>query len=274
MIARSLLAPIAIIAVASAGADPAAIVTSEAQAHSHAPPPPRASSPNRAKGKASKKRTARKTSTAASSAKVPATKKRASASKKQSRKATGKSAKSAVPASVAATVQSPAPLKGILKNGALSRASMTAVEGAKLNANAPSTANPGQTRRASLDVNTNSRSARSRTVKASSKGKNGANSRKKSTRRNRGRTAKSAVAPTRGVTFAGFTKVSAFDKNQPSTKLGRPRGEALNPSNDQRTPSNRSSVSEVLPRQPMPVQRQGLVRRFIGRVSSAFRVTS
>ena len=253
----------AVLALTTTGAVPAPIFTSEAQASKRTAP---------GTGKTSgKQRKPREKSKKASSSKVSSSKKRGNSSKKSSRKASGKSAKQGVPATAAAPVTGPAPLKGILKNGKASRASITAVNGVPL-ATPPTSTASGPARRASLDVNTTSRSPRSKTVKNRSSGKRAANGRKKATRAGRGRNAKSAVATAQNangakVTFNGYTQVVAFDGSKPANRIeGGPR---LEPLND--TSGRRSSVSEVLPRLPMGARSKGKVRRFIGKVVDAVR---
>ena len=262
MKAAKLIASAAILALCSTGIAPTALFTSEVQASGRKAP---------AKGQSGKNRKPREKSKQAASGKVAPSKKREKSSKKQARKASGKSAKQGVPATAAAPVVGPAPLKGILKNGKASRASITAVNGVPL-ATPPTSAATGPARRASLDVNTTSRSPRSRNVKNRSSGKRAANGRKKSTRAGRGRNAKTAVATTSNangakVTFNGYTQVVAFDGSKPATRVeGAPR---LAPLNDTR--GRPSTVSEVLPRLPMGTRSKGKVRRFIGKVVNAVR---
>ena len=258
-----LIAIAAVLALGTTGVLPAPIFTSEAQASGRKAP---------TKGQTSgKTRKPREKSKQASSAKVSPSKKRGNSGKKSARKGSGKSAKQGLPTVAAAPVAGPMPLKGILKNGKASRASITAVNGVSL-ATPPSSATAGPVRRASLDVNTSPRSPRSKTVKNRSSGKRAANGRKKSTRAERGRNAKSAVnavanASGAKVTFNGYTQVVAFDKNKPTTRVeGAPR---LEPLNDARPRT--STVSEVLPRLPMGTRGQGKFRRFIGKVILAVR---
>ena len=253
----------AVLALTTTGAVPAQVFTSEAHASKRTAP---------GAGKASgKQRKPREKSKKGSSSKVSSSKKRGNSSKKSSRKATGKSSKQGVPATAAAPVAGPAPLKGILKNGKESRASITAVNGVPLATPSTSTAT-APARRASLDVNTSPRSPRSKTVKNRSAGKRAANGRKKSTRAGRGRNAKTAVnaagnASGAKVTFNGYTQAVAFDRNKPATQVeGGPR---LEPLNDARPRA--STVSEVLPRLPMGARSQGKFRRFVGKVVLAVR---
>ena len=263
MKAPHLIALAAVLALGTTGVVPAPLFTGEAQASTRKAP---------AKGQSSgKARKPREKSKQASASKVPSSKKRGNSGKKRTRKASGKSSKQGIPTTAAAPVAGPAPLKGILKNGKASRASITAVNGVPLATPSTSVA-PGPARRASLDVNTTPRSPRSKTVKKRSSGKRAANGRKKSSRAGRGRSAKSAVATANNaggakVTFNGYTQVVAFDGSKPATRVeGAPR---LEPLND--TSSRRSSVSEVLPRLPMGARSKGKVRRFIGKVVDAVR---
>lgn len=258
-----LIAIAAVLALGTTGIAPTSVLTGEAQASGRKAP---------AKGQSSgKTRKPREKSKQASSSKVSQAKKRGNSGKKQARKATGKSSKQGVPATAAAPVAGPAPLKGILKDGKVSRASITAVNGVPLATPASSTAG-GPARRASLDVNTSPRSPRSKTVKNRSSSKTAANGRKKSSRAGRGRNAKSAVTAAgtssgAKVTFNGYTQVVNFDGSKPANRAqSAPR---LEPLNDARP--RPSTVSEVLPRLPLGTRSQGRFRRFVGKVVSAVR---
>lgn len=263
MRAPHLVATAAVLALGTTGIVPTPLFTGEAQASGRTAP---------TKGRSSgKTRKPREKSKQASSAKISPSKKRGNSSKKRTRKAGGNTAKQGLPATAATPVLGPAPLKGILKNGKASRASITAVSGVPL-ATPPTTATSGPSRRASLDVNTSPRSPRTKSITKSSSGKRAANGRKKSTRTGRGRHAKTAVNATANasgakVTFNGYSQVVTFDKNKPATRIeGGPNLETLN---DVRP--RPSTVSEVLPRLPLGTRGQGKFRRFIGKVILAVR---
>lgn len=251
MKATTLIAAFATLALSTSGIVPAPIFTSEAYGQ------PRATS---GKGQRSKRGTRNK-SKASTSAKVSRSKKAANSGKTSSRKRSGKSSKTAVSLS-AAPVKSTKSKLSRTKSGSGKRASMTAVANVPMTGKATSTPNATPGQRASLQVNTSTRSPRSKRVTKRSNGRRSANNRKKQSRATSGKKATAAVqtAPQgsgRKVTFNLTPQVVKFDNTQPPSAI---RGGS----------DNRSSISTVLTRRPMQLRQQGVFSRVAGRVARAF----
>lgn len=251
MKATTLIAISAVLALSSSGVVPAPIFTSEAYAK------PKITS---GKGQRSNRGTRNK-SKASTSAKVSPSKKAANSGKTSSRKRSGKSSKTAVLPS-ATPVKSTKGKRSRSKTGSGKRVSMTAVANVPMTGNATSAPNATPGRRASLEVNTSTRSPRSKRVTKRSNGRRSANNRKKQSRATSGKKATTAVqtAPQgsgRKVTFNLTPQVVKFDNTQPPSAI---RGGS----------DNRSSISTVLTRRPMQLRQQGMLSRMVGRVSRAF----
>lgn len=250
MRAATLIAACATLAISTSGIVPAPIFTSEAYAQLKT---------TSGKGKRSNRGTRNK-SKASTSAKVSSSKKAANSGKTSSRKRSGKSAKTAV-SSTAAPVRSTRSKRSRSKSGSRKRASMTAVANVPMTGNARSTPNATPGRRASLDVNTSARPPRAKRVTKRSNGRRSANNRKKQSRATTGRKATNAVqtAPQgsgRKVTFNMTPQVVKFDNTLPPSAI---RGGS----------DNRSSISTVLSRRPMPLRQQGVFSRVAGRIARA-----
>lgn len=251
MKSATLIAAFATLALSTSGIVPAPIFTSEAYAQLKT---------TSGKGQRSKRGT-RNRSKASTSAKVPSSKKAGNSRKTSSRKRSGKSAKTAVLSS-ASPVKSAKSKRSRSKSGSRKRVSMTAVANVPMTGNARSTPNATPSRRASLDVNTSTRSPRVKRVTKQSNGRRSANNRKKQSRATSGKKATNAVqtAPQgsgRKVTFNLTPQVVKFDNTLPPSAI---RGGS----------DNRSSVSTVLSRRPMQLRQQGVFSRVAGRVARAF----
>jgi len=252
----TLIAAGAALALSTTGVVPASFVTAEA----HAQLKTTGAKGSSSKGKGTRKnRGPRKTSKASSSAKVSSSKKAANSGKTSSRKRSGKSAKAAVP-STKAPVKSTRAKRSKSKTGARKRVSMTAVANVPMTGNAASTPSATPGRRSSLDVNTSSRSPRSKRVTKRSNARRAANTRKKQGRTATGKAAASAVqtgaqSSGRKVTFNLTPQVLKFDNTKPVSAL--------------RGSDNRSTVSSVLSRRPMALRQQGAFSRIAGSVRRA-----
>lgn len=207
-----------------------------------------------------KKRASRPKSKAKAAGKVSTARKQGNSGKKRARAGTGRRATSAVPASSSRNTEA-RPRRATARRGAGSRISMTAVSSAPLSANR-STPNAAPSQRASLDVNTSSRSTRVKRVTKRSNVRRGTSAQKKRSRTSRGRNAKTALQTAaqpslRKVTFNLTPQVQLFRKDAPANRLGSG------------VPDNRSSVSTVLSRRPMEMRQQSRIRRIVGSIKQA-----